>query len=105
VHTRRCRPASCAIASRRAAVLHAARRRRRRSGRGNQRLLFISSHLDTRITNTIPQQMNLPQVVSQNWTMDIGSACLAETPGAMCPPPAPLPSQSRERLRMRRTSR
>ena len=74
-------------------------------GAATERLLYTSSHLDTRITNTIPQQMNLPQVVSQNWTMDIGSACLAETPGAMCPAPAPLPSQSRERLRMRRGSR
>ena len=74
-------------------------------GAATERLLYMSSHLDTRITNTIPQQMNLPKVVSQNWTMDIGSACLAETPGATCPAPAPLPSQSAERTRMRRTTK
>ena len=70
-------------------------------GAATERLLYASSHLDTRIDNTIPQQMNLPQLVSNNWTMDIGSACLAEAPGATCPPPSPSPATSPERAKIR----
>lgn len=70
-------------------------------GAATERLLYASSHLDTKINNTIPQQMNLPQLVSSNWTMDIGSACLAEGPGATCPPPLPSPASSPERAKIR----
>jgi len=70
-------------------------------GAATERLLYTSSHLDTRINNTIPQQMNLPQLVSSNWTMDIGSACFAEAVGVVCPPPAPSPASLPERIKIR----
>ena len=69
-------------------------------GAATERLLYTSSHLDTRINNTIPQQMNLPPLVSSHWTMDIGSACLAEVAGATCPPPLPSPALSPERAKI-----
>lgn len=70
-------------------------------GAATERLLYTSSHLDTRISNTIPQQMNLPALVSSNWTMDIGSACFAEVVGVSCPPPPPSPSALPERLKIK----
>jgi hypothetical protein len=70
-------------------------------GAATERLLYVSSHLDTKINNTIPQQMNLPSLVSSNWTMDIGSACLAEAADAICPAPAPRPSTLPERRQLK----
>lgn len=70
-------------------------------GAATERLLYISSHLQTMINNTIPQQMNLPSLVSNNWTMDIGSACLALAPGATCAPPLPKPSDLPERQKVK----
>lgn len=69
-------------------------------GAATERLLYSSSHLDTTINNTIPQQQNLPNLVSTNWTMDIGSACFAEAQGVSCPPAAPPPSQLPERKKI-----
>jgi len=69
-------------------------------GAATERLLYASSHLDTTINNTIPQQQNLPNLVSTNWTMDIGSACFAEAQGVSCPPAAPPPSQLPERQKI-----
>jgi hypothetical protein len=65
-------------------------------GAATERLLYITSHLDTTINNTTPQ-MNLPSLVSSNWTMDIGSACL----GATCGPAAPRPSDLPERQKLK----
>ena len=70
-------------------------------GAATERLLYVSSHLDTTIGNTIPQQMNLPSLVSSNWTMDIGSACLAIAPGAVCATPPPRPSDLPERQKVK----
>ena len=70
-------------------------------GAATERLLYISSHLDMKINNTIPQQMNLPALVSNNWTMDIGSACLALVPGATCGQPQPQPSNLPERQKLK----
>jgi hypothetical protein len=70
-------------------------------GAATERLLYISSHLDTKINNTIPQQMNLPTLVSNNWTMDIGSTCLAVAPGATCAPPLPKPTDLPERQKVK----
>lgn len=70
-------------------------------GAATERLLYISSHLDTKINNTIPQQVNLPSLVSNNWTMDIGSVCFAEVPGAICPVAAPRPSDLPERQKIK----
>jgi hypothetical protein len=70
-------------------------------GAATERLLYISSHLDTSISNTIPQQMNLPALVSNSWTMDIGSGCLAVAPGASCGPQPPKPSNLPERQQIK----
>jgi hypothetical protein len=70
-------------------------------GAATERFLFTSSHLDTSINNTIPGQMNLPPWVSTSWTMDIGSACFAEAPGAQCPTAAPRPSDLPERQKLK----
>ncbi len=66
-------------------------------GAATERLLYATSHLDMTISNSIPQQNNLPNPVSTNWTMDIGSACMVEAPGASCAPAAPKPSDLPER--------
>lgn len=70
-------------------------------GAATERLLYATSHLDTRINNTVPQQQGLPSLVSNNWTMDIGSACYAEVVGVTCPPPAISPALLPERTRIR----
>ena len=65
-------------------------------GAATERLLFATSHLDMNITNSVPQQQGLPALVSNNWTMNIGSACFAEMAGMTCPPsvsPAALPER------------
>ena len=70
-------------------------------GAATERFLYASSHLDTNINNTVPQQQGLPNWVSRNWTMDIGAACFSEIQGASCPPPAPSPAQSPERSKIK----
>jgi hypothetical protein len=70
-------------------------------GAATERLLYATSHLDTRINNTVPQQQGLPTLVSNNWTMDIGSACFAEIAGVTCPPPAISPALLPERTKIR----
>lgn len=69
-------------------------------GAATERLLYATSHLDTKINNTVPQQQGLPILVSNNWTMDIGSACFAEVAGASCPPPAISPALLPERIKI-----
>jgi hypothetical protein len=69
-------------------------------GAATERLLYATSHLDTKINNTVPQQQGLPSLVSNNWTMDIGSACFAEVAGASCPPPAISPALLPERIKI-----
>ena len=69
-------------------------------GAATERLLYASSHLDTKISNSVPQQQNLPSLVSNNWTMDIGSACFAEAQGVTCPPPAISPALLPERKKI-----
>jgi len=69
-------------------------------GAATERFLYASSHLDTTISNSIPQQQNLPNPVSTNWTMDIGSACMAEG-AATCPPPSQNPLDSPERSKLK----
>jgi hypothetical protein len=71
-------------------------------GAATERFLYASSHLNTTIGNSIPQQQNLPNPVSTNWTMDIGSACLAEAQGATCPPPGANVMDSPERTRLKK---
>jgi len=60
-------------------------------GTAAERFLYIISHLDTNITNAIPEQENLPQIVSSDWTMHIGSACVtliaSDGQGETCPHP------------------
>ena len=70
-------------------------------GAATERLLYATSHLDTKINNTVPQQQNLPSLVSNNWTMDIGSACYAEVQGVSCPPPPISPALLPERNKIR----
>lgn len=70
-------------------------------GAATERFLYSTSHLDMKISNTIPQQNNLPALVSNNWTMDIGSACFSEVPGVPCPASSPNPSQLPERQKIR----
>lgn len=70
-------------------------------GAATERLLYATSHLDTKINNTVPQQQNLPSLVSNNWTMDIGSACFAEVQGVSCPPPPISPALLPERTKIR----
>jgi cytochrome c553 len=67
-------------------------------GAATERLLYISDHLRMDINNTIPEQQNLPSQVAKNWTMDIGSACLAIGVGATC---APQPQLSSERKQLK----
>lgn len=69
-------------------------------GAATERLLFASSHLNTQISNSVPQQQGLPSLVSNNWTMDIGSACFAEVQGVTCPPPAVSPALLPERRKL-----
>jgi hypothetical protein len=52
-------------------------------GAATERLLYVSSHLNMNIDNTIPDQGNLPKQVAQNWTMDIGTVCFPADAG--CP--------------------
>jgi hypothetical protein len=56
-------------------------------GAATERMLYATSHLDTNIPNSIPGQQNLPAMVSTNWTMHIGSACLDLSGSGGCPPP------------------
>ena len=70
-------------------------------GAATERLLYATSHLDTKINNTVPQQQGLPSFVSNNWTMDIGSACYAEVLGVTCPTPAVSPALLPERTKIR----
>jgi hypothetical protein len=51
-------------------------------GAATERLLYMSSHLNMNIDNTIPDQHNLPKQVAQSWTMDIGTVC--SPAGASC---------------------
>ena len=69
-------------------------------GAATERLLYATSHLNTTISNSIPAQQNLPSPVSKNWTMDIGSACLAEA-GTTCPAPGPSVLDSPERSKLK----
>jgi len=69
-------------------------------GAATERLLLASSHLDTKISNSVPQQQGLPALVSNNWTMDIGSACFAEIQGVTCPPPPTSPALLPERIKL-----
>jgi hypothetical protein len=71
-------------------------------GAATERLLYASSHLNTTITNSVPQQQGLPSLVSNNWTMDIGSACFAEVQGVNCPPPPISPALLPERIKLPR---
>jgi hypothetical protein len=71
-------------------------------GAATERLLYATSHLDTRITNSVPQQQGLPSLVSNNWTMDIGSACFVEVQGVNCPPPPISPALLPERIKLPR---
>jgi len=70
-------------------------------GAATERFLYAASHLDTTISNSIPQQQNLPNPVSKNWTMDIGSVCLAEEQGVTCPPPGQNILDSPERSKLK----
>ena len=57
-------------------------------GSAMDRLLYVTSHLDMEIENSIPQQENLPEMASSNWTMNIGSACIDFTNrDSLCPHP------------------
>jgi hypothetical protein len=67
-------------------------------GAATERLLYMTDHLRMDINNTIPDQQNLPSQVAKNWTMDIGSACLAIGAGATC---APQPQLSLERKQLK----
>lgn len=71
-------------------------------GAATERLLFATSHLDTTISNSVPQQQALPAVVSSSWTMNIGAACFAEGQGGTgCAPPAASPSLLPERSKIK----
>lgn len=49
-------------------------------GNAVNRLLYITSRLDTNIRNRIPDQYNLPEMASSDWTMHIGFDCWERLP-------------------------